>query len=179
MVLAHWGECNHPELPRLMGRGQRRVHCSAQNSLLAPETPTCSCSGQVPHLRVYLERLLRQLSCASPCTPHPQSPGPPELANTATRVTCPPYLASSCRPTSLAHQPSRHGDIQALGSRWETGLLCPSLTEFLCPQGFAEASLSRCPRMASSTSWGPDIWGYQLCLFIIYPFPRNCLMCMQ
>lgn len=98
LVLAHWGKCNHPELPCLMGEGQRKVHCSAQNSLLALETPTCLCSAQVPHLRVYLERLLRQLSCAPPCTPHPQSPGPPELANMATRVTCLITWHHSARP---------------------------------------------------------------------------------
>lgn len=64
----------------------------AQNSLLAPETPTCLCGSQVPCLRGYL----RGCSDRSAVFLLPASvPRATELVNMATRVTCSHYLASS------------------------------------------------------------------------------------
>lgn len=90
--------------PLSEGWEQSRTDCRAQISLPAPETPTCLCRSQAPGLSAARRAPL--------CSSHPpQSPGPPEQVNTATGVTCPHYLASSCTQASLAHS---QGDTETL-----------------------------------------------------------------
>lgn len=90
------GQTQPSPAPLSEGREQSRVNCSAQNSLSAPEAPTCLCRSRAPHLRGCSE--------SSAGLPLPASvPGAPEQANMAARITRPRYLAPSCTQTSLPH----------------------------------------------------------------------------
>lgn len=170
-VLVHWGKFNHPQLPCLMDREKSRVTCHAQSSLLAPEHPTCLCGSQMPHLRGYLERLLRQLGCAPPA--RPQSPGPLKLVNMATRVTCPHHLASSCTQTSFPHRQIDTEIFELWAPAGRPGFSICYCQSDSVPKDSLRPHCPNAPAWPHLLLWSPEIWPYQLCLFLIHLFPET------
>lgn len=163
------GQIQPPSASLSDGPWKSRVSCHAQSSLLAPERPTCLCGSQMPHLREYLERLLRQLGCA-PLSPqgHP--------SRSTWQQESPAFI--TWHHPALKHLSliSSQIDTETFELWAPAGRPGDSICYFQSDSVPKDSLRPHCPNAPAWPHlllWSPEICSYQLCLFLILLFPET------